>query len=187
MIYSWHELFCWNCSWLSFKLLTLGGWINLIMTLRHVTCLAMKARMWRVSQVSVNTSVMWLSGMGGIVAIHSEWHCSLIHMGLMVPQISQPFAIFGSLLPEVKFRYKSHQARSYLWNMSASLTGMRDSASWVVLIYHLISAKGNMRSELSLCSGSALCVQPPGNVHLHGCKGIAIPVFPEFTAQHSVT
>lgn len=61
------------------------------------------------------------------------------------------------------------------------------TASWVVLIYHLVSPKGNMRSELSLCSGSALYVQPPGNVHLHGCKGIAIPVFPEFTAQHSVT
>lgn len=71
--------------------------------------------------------------------------------------------------------------------MSASLTGMSDSASWVVLIYHLISPKGNMRSELSLCSSRALCVQPPGNVHLRGYKGIAIPVFPEFTAQQSVT
>lgn len=148
----------------------------------------MKARMWGVLQVSVNTSVMmWLPGMGGTAAIHSEWHCSLVHMGLMVPQISQPFAIFGSRLPEVKFRYSSHQPRSCFWNMSASLTGMSDSASWVVLIYHLVSPKGNMRSELSLCSGSALCVQPPGNVHLHGCKGTAIPVFPEFTAQQSVT
>lgn len=75
----------------------------------------MKARMWGVSQVSVNTSVMLLSGVGGIAAIHSEWHCSLIHTGLMVPQASQPFAIFGSLLPEVQSRYKSHQPRSYFW------------------------------------------------------------------------
>lgn len=69
--------------------------------------------------------------------------------------------------------------------MSASLilSGMSSSASWVLLTYHLISPKGNRRTELSLCSGSALCVQPSGNVYLCGCKGIAIPVFPEFTAQ----
>lgn len=142
-----------------------------------------------LSQVSVNTWVMWLSRMGGIAAVHSEWHCSLIHMGLMVPQISQPFAIVSSLLPEGKFRYKSHQPRSWVWNMPASviLSGMSGSAFWVLSIYHLISPKGNMRPECSLCSGSALCVQPPGNVHLCGCKGIAIPVFPEFTAQQTVT
>lgn len=70
---------------------------------------------------------------------------------------------------------------------SVTLSGMSGSAFWVLSIYHLISPKGNMRPECSLCSGSALCVQPPGNVHLCGCKGIAIPVFPEFTAQQSMT
>lgn len=123
--------------------------------------------------------------MGGIAAIYSEWHCSLIRMSLMISQITEPFAIVSSLLPEVKFSYKSHPAKICLWNMSASLilSGMSSSASWLLLTYHLISPKGNRHPEPSLCSGTALCVQPSGNVHLHGCKGIAIPVFPEFTAQ----
>lgn len=95
--------------------------------------------------------------MGGIAAIHSEWHLSLIRMGSIVPQISQLFAVVSSLLPEDKFRYKLHQPRSCFWNMSASLilSDTTGSASWVLLIYHLISPKGNMQPELPLCSGSA--------------------------------
>lgn len=169
---------------------SLRGWLNLVMSTEACDTLGPESKDVRgLSQVSVNTWVMWLSGMGGIAAIHSEWHCSLICVGLIVPQISQPFAIVSSLLPEGKVSHKSHQPRSWVWNMPASfiLSGMSGSASWVLSIYHLISPKGSMHPERSLCSGSALCVQPPANVHLYGCKGIAIPVFPEFTAQQSVT
>lgn len=120
---------------------------------------------------------MWLSRVGGIAAVHSEWHCSLICVGLIVPQISQPFAVVSSLLPEGKVSHKSHQPRSWVWNMPASLilSGMSGSASWVLSIYHLISPKGNMHPERSLCSGSGLCVQPPGNGHPYGCKGDSYP------------
>lgn len=79
-------------------------------------------------------------------------HCYL-KLNLGTNHISQDLA-FGICLPQ-----------SLVWV----------TASWVVLIYHLISPKGKMRSELSVCSGSALCGQPPGNVHLHGCKGNSYP------------
>lgn len=103
------------------KLLTLRGWINFVMSTEACEMLGHESKDVRgLSQVSVNTSVMWLSGVGGVAAIPSEWHCSLIHVGLMVPQISHTFAIFGSLLPEVKFRCKSHQPGSCFWNMSTS-------------------------------------------------------------------
>lgn len=76
---------------------------------------------WGLSQVSVNTSALRLSRMDNVAAIHSEWRRSLIHMGLTVSQISQPFAIVRSLLSEGKFRYKSRQPRSLVWNMPACL------------------------------------------------------------------
>lgn len=50
------------------KLLTLRGWINLVMSTEACEMLGHESKDVRgLSQVSVNTSVMWLSGMGGML------------------------------------------------------------------------------------------------------------------------
>lgn len=163
-------------------------WINLVMSTGACDVLGHGSR---YVQGLTGSCQHW-----SIVALQDNERCchsfgvalSLIHMGLMVSQISQLLTVVSSLLSKGQFRYKSWQPKVWFGICllsSNTLSGTGESASWEQLVYK------SQRKGAPWTFPYAMVVLSVHNLQVIviwvECKGMATPAFLGFTAQQSGT